>query len=425
MGFRVLQLFYFLFLTLIVIGCKKEINSTGVNALGIDNSKVMTVDSFDIETGSIIDDNIITTNPAYLLLGSYNDKDLGICSASFCSELSLTSYNLNVADEVIDISDIESCNLTISINENSFSGKIAPQSFLVHQLRDSLYSKNYYSSSTINIDPSEVSESSKNLEFKKEALNSDSSSVNYTLNIPIKKEFAFEILGESKLNSKAFSSQSEFRKRFKGLQVSAVSTQTVGEGAVFYIASSPRLTINFVGRKSKQKQSFSLELKSSGTRLNQVKFSGNNKGAIDPSKENEKFYAQSNRLKGFIRLPTIEKQLPRNAVIHSAELSLPFEKNESLRLSNEISVALKNSLTENSFRISNYALVNLFSSVYNIDVKDYIQKVITGKVLNWGLVVAPKFYISSGEKITFLGAGNKSTGNKSNRPKLIVKYSTL
>ena len=141
MGFRVLQLFYFLFLTLVVIGCKKEINSTGVNALGIDNSKVMTVDSFDIETGSIIDDNIITTNPAYLLLGSYNDKDLGICSASFCSELSLTSYNLNVADEVIDISDIESCNLTISINENSFSGKIAPQSFLVHQLRDSLYLK--------------------------------------------------------------------------------------------------------------------------------------------------------------------------------------------------------------------------------------------------------------------------------------------
>lgn len=83
-------------------------------------------------------------------------------------------------------------------------------------------------------------------------------------------------------------------------------------------------------------------------------------------------------------------------------------------------MALKNSLTENSFRISNYALVNLVSSVYNLDVKDYIQKVITGKVLNWGLIVAPKFYISSGEKITFLG-----TGNKSNRPKLIVKYSTL
>jgi hypothetical protein len=36
------------------------------------------------------------------------------------------------------------------------------------------------------------------------------------------------------------------------------------------------------------------------------------------------------------------------------------------------------------------------------------------------LVVAPKFYISSGEKITFLGAGNTL-----NRPKLIVKYSTL
>ena len=420
MSFRVLQLVYFLFFSLILIGCKKEINSTGVNALGIDNSKVTTVDSFDIETGSILDDNIITTNPAYLLLGSYNDKHLGVCRASFCSELSLTSYNLNVADEVTDISDIESCNLTISINENSFSGKIAPQSFLVHQLKDSLYSKNYYSSSIINVEPTVVSESSNNLEFKKEALNSDSSSVNYTLNIPIKKEFAFEILMESKLNSKVFTSQLEFRKRFKGLQVSAVSNQAEGEGAVFYIASSPRLTINFIGKKSKQKQSFSLELKASGTRLNQVKFSESNKGASIPSKDNAKFYAQANRLKGYIRIPSIEQKLPKNAVIHSAELLLPFEKNESLRSSSEISVALRNSLTENSFRISNYSSLNLATSVYNLDVKDYIQKVITGKILNWGLVVAPKFYISSGEKITFLGAGNSL-----NRPKLIVKYSTL
>lgn len=420
MSFRVLQLVCFLIFSLILFGCKKEINSTGVNALGIDNSKVTTVDSFDIETGSILDDNIITTNPAYLLLGSYNDKDLGVCRASFCSELSLTSYNLNVADEVTDISDIESCNLTISINENSFSGKIAPQSFLVHQLKDSLYSKNYYSSSIINVDPSEVSESSNNLEFKKEAFNSDSSTMNYTLNIPIKKEFAFEILMESKLNSKVFTSQLEFRKRFKGLQVSTIPNHAEGEGAVFYIASSPRLTINFIGKKSKQKQSFSLELKSSGTRLNQVKFSDSNKGASIPSKDNTKFYAQANRLKGYIRIPSIEQKLPKNAVIHSAELSLPFEKNESLRSSSEISVALRNSLTENSFRISNYSILNLATSVYNLDVKDYIQKVITGKILNWGLVVAPKFYISSGEKITFLGAGNSL-----NRPKLIVKYSTL
>ncbi|MFN9901144.1 MAG: hypothetical protein ACK55Z_20665, partial [bacterium] len=117
--------------------------------------------------------------------------------------------------------------------------------------------------------------------------------------------------------------------------------------------------------------------------------------------------------------PTIEQKLPKNAVIHSAELSLSFEKNDSLRLSNEISVALRNSLKENSFRISNYANLNLAKSVYNLDVKDYVQKVITGKILNWGVVVAPKFYVSSGEKITFLGAGN---GDKERRPKLIVKY---
>ena len=218
MIFRVLQLFYFLVFSLILIGCKKEINSTGVNALGIVNSEVIT-DTIAVETGSIIDDSIITTNPAYLLLGSYNDKDLGICSASFCSELSLTSYNLNVTDEVFETNDIESCYLTISINQNSFSGKIASQSFKVYELTDSLYTKNYYSSSSVNFHPTEVSENSENLGFKEEIVNSGSNSENYTLNIPIKKQFAFEILNESKFNGKVFSSQAEFRKRFKGLKV--------------------------------------------------------------------------------------------------------------------------------------------------------------------------------------------------------------
>ncbi|NDF59581.1 MAG: DUF4270 family protein [Crocinitomicaceae bacterium] len=417
MGFKSSYLYCCAFLAFLLIACKKEINSAGVNSLGVDNSKVMTIDSFDIETGSIIDDNIITTNPAYLLLGSYNDKDLGVCSASFCSELSLTSYNLNLNPDTVDF---ESSYLTITVNESSFSGKISPQSFKVFQLRDSLYTKNYYSSSTINVDPSEVSELSNNLEFKKQAINSDSNSLNYTLSIPIKKEFAFEILNESKKNSNVFTSQAEFRKRFKGLQVTAEPQSKEGEGAVFYIASSPRLTINYIGLKSQKKQSFSLELKSTGTRLNQVKFSDSNKGVISPSTVNEKFYAQSNRLKGYVLLPSIQQKLPKNAVIHKAELSLPFEKNDNLSVSSEVSLALRNSPNENSFRISNYSSVNLATSSYNLDIKQYIQKVITGKVLNWGLVVAPKFYISSGEKITFLGAGSKSR-----RPMLIVKYSTL
>lgn len=419
---RILHLLYFVFISISLVGCKKEINSTGVNVLGGNNAKLTTVDSFDIETGSILDDNFVTTNPAYLLLGSYNDDELGICTASFCSELSLTSFNLNVGDEVIDSTNIESCELSISVNENSFSGKIAPQSFRVYLLRDSLYAKNYYNSSVINVDPTEVSVLSNDLQFEKGSSSSDSNSVNYTLNIPLKKQFAFEILNESRLNGKVFTSQAEFRRRFKGLKVSAVDVdeKKKGDGAVFFIASSPRLTINYIGSKSKQKQSFALELKSSGIRLNQVRFKEPINGVIEPTKNNVKFYSQSNRLKGFIRLPDLQQKIPKNAVIHSATFSLPFEKNESLRVSSEISVALRNSLTENSFRISNYAIQNSVTSQFNLDVKEYIQKVITGKILNWGLVVAPKFYVSSGEKITFLGAGNKL-----NRPKLIVKYSTL
>jgi Domain of unknown function (DUF4270) len=417
MGFKSSNLFCCVFLAFLLIACKKEINSAGVNSLGVDNSKVMTIDSFDIETGSIIDDKIITSNPAYLLLGSYNDKDLGVCTASFCSELSLTSYNLNLNSDTVEI---ESCYLTISVNENSFSGKISPQLFKVHTLKDSLYSKEYYSSTQINVNPIEVSSATEKIDFVKETVSSDSSTSSYILKIPIKNEFALEILKESKNNDKVFATQSEFRKRFKGLQVSAVPESMIGEGAVFYIASSPRLTINYIGQKSKQNQSFSLELKSTGTRLNQVKFSDPKIGLSSPSKENEKFYLQSNRLKGYIRLPNIEQQLPKNAVIHFAELNLPFEKNESLKLSNEISLALRNSLTENVFRVLNFGNVNSATYFCKLDIKEYIQKVITGKVLNWGLVLAPKFYVSSGEKVTFLGAGNKV-----NRPKLIVKYSTL
>jgi len=211
MGFKSSYLYCCAFLAFLLIACKKEINSAGVNSLGVDNSKVMTIDSFDIETGSIIDDKIITSNPAYLLLGSYNDKDLGVCTASFCSELSLTSYNLNLNSDTVKI---ESCYLTISVNENSFSGKISPQLFKVHTLKDSLYSKEYYSSTQINVNPIEVSSVNEKIDFVKETVSSDSSTSSYILKIPIKNEFALEILKESKNNDKVFATQSESRKRF-------------------------------------------------------------------------------------------------------------------------------------------------------------------------------------------------------------------
>jgi lysophospholipase L1-like esterase len=55
---------------------------------------------------------------------------------------------------------------------------------------------------------------------------------------------------------------------------------------------------------------------------------------------------------------------------------------------------------------------------FKLNVKNYIQAIANGNIENNGLVISPRFFINSAERIVFNG---KNTINKY-QPKLILTY---
>ena len=58
---------------------------------------------------------------------------------------------------------------------------------------------------------------------------------------------------------------------------------------------------------------------------------------------------------------------------------------------------------------------------FRIELRDYMQAVLKGTIENTGLIVSPRFFINSAERIIFNG---KNTSNKK-KPQLIVTYTTF
>ncbi len=73
----------FLSLFFLLSACNKADSVLGLNAL--DPSDLLNanqVDTFTLETYTIVEDSVITDNPAFSLLGSYNDPQFGTFDAS-------------------------------------------------------------------------------------------------------------------------------------------------------------------------------------------------------------------------------------------------------------------------------------------------------------------------------------------------------
>jgi hypothetical protein len=74
----------FLLVNLVMLSCKKKENGLGLNNL--DQNELLNanqIDTFELTTFTILDDSVITKDPAYSVLGKYNDPKFGPMDASF------------------------------------------------------------------------------------------------------------------------------------------------------------------------------------------------------------------------------------------------------------------------------------------------------------------------------------------------------
>jgi hypothetical protein len=136
----------------------------------------------------------------------------------------------------------------------------------------------------------------------------------------------------------------------------------------------------------------------------------------------KEYYAQALKHRAVVKIPGLIN-LPKKTIIHKAELSLPIQYQTGYRYKPGIavSVATKVKSTDNFYTgLSALGEFDETRKLFFIDIRDYAQSIVIGELENTGLVISPRFFINSAERIVFNGL---NTTNKT-KPKLILTYTT-
>jgi hypothetical protein len=416
-------------LLIFFVSCQKNKHEIGKPAIDQDQLlNGITTDTFDLITYTIDEDSAITDNMANVLLGSYVDPKFGKVSAEFYTEFRLKSLNPVFGD--IGTIVYDSC--VLALQYVGYYGDVSAQNFEVYELNDSLSMDSvYYDFSTKLVKPGNLVVNGMGTIIPKPLSNTvvGGDTLAPQLRIPLDTNFAKGIIEESTSGNGTFSSNVNFQNFFKGFKIQVNNpSQTIGKGAIFYFNinnnAASKLTIYYT--QNGVKKSYDIVMNSqaadfvhidtdqSGTPLELV--------LQDSTKGQSTFYAQAFRQRAVIKIPGLDN-LPKNVVVHRADLTLPvqFQNGYRYKPGSAVSVAARLKVTDT--RLSNLNVVGAFidsKKHFSIDLRTYTQALIADNIDNTGVVVSPVFFRNSAERIVFNGP---NTTNKM-KPKLILTYTT-
>ncbi len=426
------------FMFAMFFSCKKKDTSIGSNS--IDPNELLNssqIDTFSLITYTKIVDSVITTSPNSALLGSYNDPVFGTCNAGFYTQLRLPADNPSFGDP----STIKIDSLVLGLQYSGIYGNATSQKFTVHQLTDSLGLKTtYYSFSTKSYSPENLVDPSKTT-LKPDPYTPiviDTAHVAAQLRLYLDTNLARTFINEASNNPSTFSSNDNFLNYFKGLYVGVDNGyQSSSTGGILYFnLFDPLSKMTIYYHQAGLNKTYDFLINTSCATFNNVAidYSGTN---IDNTFENSsaglnEFYAQSLKSRAVIKIPGITN-IPKKAVIHSAQLILPVEYQTGYVFSPGAQVSISTKL-EKSGR-----LFNIGSGTYDevtkqfvVDLTSYVQAVAsklrfpitttsgTYNALIEGaeIYITPLLFNTSADRIIFNGS---NTLNK-NKPKLTLKY---
>jgi len=424
------KLFFLLFVlaTLLISACKKKDTLIGKGVLNPDDYlNGITTDTFEIETYTIAEDSIITSNPPNTVLGSYKDPKFGGFNASFYTQFRLGSLNPVFGDP----SQIVMDSFVLALKYVGYYGDLSAQTFEIYELDEDLsIDSNYYSFSTKNVKSSNLVRIGMGTITPKPNQTSivGGDSLDAQLRIQLDTNFAKNLVLEAN-NGTAFLTNEAFMTFFKGFYVKTNNpTQASGQGAAFYFNlndAASKLTMYF--KLAGINKTFDLLINSSCADFTHLEInnSGTSISAIlqNPSLGQNEFYAQAFKHRAVVKIKHINS-LPANTIIHKASLTLPIQFQTGYRFvpGVSISVAAKLKSTDQYYTsLGTYGGFEEYEKHFRIDVRDYIQAVLKGSIDNMGLVISPRYFINSAERIIFNG---KNTSNKK-KPQLIVTYTTF
>lgn len=406
-------------LVLLFTACKKEDTKLGKSTYPIDLLlQSGGVDTFTLKTYTVANDSVYSTRPSSVAIGMMNDPVMGKIQAGLYTQLDLAYLNPYIA--ATDLITVDS--FVLSMKFNGSYGAISKQKIEIYEVNQTMYyDTNYLITRDLNVKPDNwVTDpwvEFDNVSFKR--VGQDSLSPQIRVNLQISK--ANEILEKIQDNPNGFTSNSSFREYLKGIYIRATEVQGGGVGMIgnfVPVSKESKLTIYY----TRNGESHLLELViSSGTTY----FSryhhdtaGSDLQALlnNPSMGQTRFFAQAGRHLAAINMSTI-KNLPKNAVIHTAYLYLPVEASPMSPFTPAASVSAIGGISKKPLANSSTGYESYMKG-YMMDLKGYAQGVLTGVVEEETLLISPNGFVNSGNRVIFNGP---NTANKF-KPRLVINY---
>ena len=413
----------FLIALFLAVSCKKKDSSLGADLLNPNQLlNSAQIDTFSLKTYTVEEDSVITDNPVYAVLGSYNDPKFGTFNANFYTQFRLSGLNPNFGD----VATITIDSTILGLEYASTYGDMSEQKLEVYELTESMYlDSTYYSFSTLaRASENLVQPGFENFVPKPSAVTVIGvDTVDTQLRIRLKNILAQNLINEATSGGINFSTNELFLNYFKGLHVRVNNdVQASGEGGVLYFnLNDPlsKMTIYYTQDGVQKKFDFLINTECADFNHVDINNSGKPIQTVieDTISGQKEFYAQAFKNRAVVRIPGIGS-IPVRAIIHKAELIFPvqYQTNSKYMPSSELSVSVRIDDVLSGVGVIGY--YDNYKKQYTMDVKNYLQAYVSGQISTKELILSPRFFVNSAERIVFNGT---NTINKK-KPQLIITY---
>ncbi len=385
----------------------------------------ITTDTFYLATSVVLEDTIITDNASNVVLGSYNDPKFGLYNASFYTQLRLAGVNPNFGDPQTIVID----SFILGLEYVGYYGALTSQKFEVFELTEALNNDStYYNFSTKTHQLTSLIPSGSEI-ITPDPLNFTiigGDSVQAQLRLPLDTLLAKQLITEATNGSGTFSDNDNFQNYFKGLYIRTNNVaQGSGAGGVFYFnLNDPGTKLTIYYHQSGTAKTYDFLMNSTCADFSHVDINRSGSAVeqviLNPSLGQQTFFAQAFGLRAKVVIPGLGQFKP-NQLIHRAEIDLPIQYQTGSKYKPGANVTFATKKTASSYGYINTGVLGVYTETkkaFTADLKQYVQAVINKDIENTGLIVSPRYFVNSAERIIFNGP---NTINKM-RPKIIITY---
>lgn len=412
----------FLFAIAVSVSCKKDPTKFGTDTLSPESLLASGgVDTFALSTYSVEEDSFPTDNQLFTLAGSMHDPKMGLVNAGFCSQFAFTGSvtHPNTSMPVMD-------SVVLSLKFGGYYGKPEECTFQVYEINQDMYlDSTYYKNSDMGyyltdlVDPSSAYQKP-NVEDS--VLMTDGTKAPPQLKLKLDNAWGYNKVYEA-IHGTSFQTDEAFKNYFKGLKVKVQETNPApGHGAIYYFDLSSaysKITYFYKIVGDTTPYSFDMIVNKDCADFNQVSVDNSGYPVTDvlsnPAYGQSQFYTQAFKTRAKVDFPTVSN-LPKNCVIHQALLVLPiaYQTGNLFYPSASLDIVIET----DDYVTASQTYYDITLKRYVVDVKSYVQNIVSGNSQNKGVFLNSSYFSSAAERVVFNGP---STSYKA-KPSLIIKY---